>query len=425
MKRIRTYCLPLLMAILAILPTYAQLFPPQLNGTMMPFDFSRCDTIPPWDDTLTPVFINYMARHGARFLSSEKKVDTLRKELTKAKSEGYLSEKGVEFLRLLQEIDSVTDGDWGALNTIGIYEEQRLGKQMTAITPELLKKGRVVATATYVPRVVMTMYELCHELTRHSSYLEITASEGRQFNPMLRFFTTDSTYIKYLDHGKWIKAYDSFVAENVPGAPAQSMFTKEMEMEKMKKLTLDMYGVVQSLPAAQLAWHPGKWFSESEYRTCWEAGNLKHYYQRSANKFSSIPATSARTLLQDIINTTDSAANGSYKNMVGKLRFGHAETVIPLFALMKLPGCYSPEGNANEISDIWKDWKVSPLGANLLISVLKDKTGETYVAIRLNGEWISLSYKTGSGIITGKVIPWKYLKTQWQSYCNDISPTAN
>lgn len=418
MKRIRTHCLPLLMAILAIFPTYAQSFPPQLNGTMMPFDFSQCDTIVPWDSTMTPVFINYMARHGARFLSSEKKVDALRKELTKAKLEGYLSEKGMEFLRLLQEIDSVTNGDWGALNTLGIYEEQRLGKQMTAIVPELLKKGRVVAIATYVPRVVMTMYELCHELASHSSYLEITASEGRQFNPMLRFFTTDSTYIKYLEHGKWLKAYDSFVDENVPVAPAQSLFSKVMEPKKMKKLTLDMYGVVQSLPAAQLAWHPEKWFSESEYRTCWEAGNLKHYYQRSANKFSSIPATSARTLLQDIINTTDSAANGSYKNIVGKLRFGHAETIIPLFALMKLPDCYSPEGNANEISGIWKDWKVSPLGANLLISVLKDKNGETYVAIRLNGEWISLPYKTGSGIITGKVIPWKYLKTQWQSYCN-------
>lgn len=418
-------CIFLLMAIFAVIPAYAQSFPQQLNGTMMPFDFSQCDTIAPWDNTMTPVFINYMARHGARFLSSEKKVDALQKELVKAEAEGFLSEKGMKFLRLLNKVDSVTQGDWGALNAVGKYEEQRLGKQMTAIAPELLKKGRVEAIATYVPRVVMTMYELCHELTRHSSYIEISASEGRQFNPLLRFFTTDSAYIKYLDDGEWMKAYKSFVAENVPVAPAQSLFTKTMEPEKMKKLTLDMYGVVQSLPAAQLAWHPEKWFSESEYRTCWEAGNLKHYYQRSANKFSSIPATSARTLLQDIINTTDSAANGSYKNMVGKLRFGHAETVIPLFALMKLPGCYSPEGNANEISDIWKDWKVSPLGANLLISVLKDKTGETYVAIRLNGEWISLSYKTGSGSITGKVIPWKYLKTQWQSYCNDISPTAN
>lgn len=384
----------------------------------MPFDFSQCDTIAPWDTTMTPVFINYMSRHGARFLSSEKKVDTLRKELTKAGAEGYLSEKGKEFLRLIQEIDSVTDGNWGALNAVGIYEEQRLGKQMTAIAPELLKKGKVEAIATYVPRVVMTMYELCHELARHSSYLEITASEGRQFNPMLRFFTTDSTYIKYLDQGGWRMAYDSFVDENVPVAPAQSLFSKVMEPKKMKKLTLDMYGVVQSLPAARLAWHPEKWFSESEYRTCWEAGNLKHYYQRSANKFSSIPATSARSLLQDIINTTDSAANDSYKNFVGKLRFGHAETVIPLFALMQLPGCYSPEGNANEISGKWKDWEVSPLGANLLMVVLKDKTGETYVAIRLNGKWISLPYKTGSVVTSEKIIPWQYLKTQWQSYCN-------
>lgn len=417
MKRLITHCIPLLIAMIAIFPTYAQSFPPQLNGTMMPFDFSQCDTIAPWDNSMTPVFINYMARHGARFLSSEKKVEALQKELAKAKSEGYLSDKGEEFLILLQSVDSVTDGNWGALNAVGKYEEQRLGNQMAAIVPDLLKKGRVEAIATYVPRVVMTMYELCHELTRHSSYIEVSASEGRQFNPMLRFFTTDSAYMKYLEHGDWLKAYDSFVAENVPVNPAQSLFTKVMEPEKMKKLTLDMYGVVQSLPAAQLAWQPEKWFSESEYRTCWEAGNLKHYYQRSASKFSTLPAASARTLLQDIINTTDSAANGNNGNLVGKLRFGHAETVMPLFALMQLPGCYEPTGNANEISGKWKDWEVSPLGANVMIVLLKDKSGEHFVSIRLNGSWVSMPYQTPQGSSSGKVIPWKYIRTQWISFC--------
>lgn len=417
MKKLFTCSIAILSAIVSVFTVSAQSFPPQLNGTMMPYDFSQCDTVVPWDKDMSPVFINYMARHGARFLSSEKKVDTLQKELAKAKSEGYLSDIGEAFMNLIHRIDSVTDGNWGALNAEGKYEEQRLGEQMAAIAPELLKKGKVEAIATYVPRVVMTMYELCHALARQSSDVEVSTSEGRQFNKILRFFTTDSAYIEYLSHGAWLKAYDSFVDENVPVAPAQSLFSKKMEVEKMRKLTLDMYGVVQSLPAARLKWQPEKWFSESEYRTCWEAGNLKHYYQRSANKFTQLPATSARRLLKDIINTTDSAANGSYKDLVGKLRFGHAETVMPLFALMELPGCCEPEGNANEISSRWKDWEVSPLGANLMIVLLKDKAGESYISVRLNGKWVELKYEGPSGSVSGKVIPWKYIRSKWAGYC--------
>lgn len=159
----------------------------QLNGTMMPFDFSGCDTVVPWGNDMRPVFVCYVARHGARYLSSEKKVQALRDELLKADSEGYISPRGVEFMRLLESVDSVTAGDWGALNPTGIAEEQELGRQLALTAPELLAKGKVNAVSSYVPRVVMTMYEVCHQLARHSSHLEITASEGRQFSPMLRF----------------------------------------------------------------------------------------------------------------------------------------------------------------------------------------------------------------------------------------------
>lgn len=62
-------------------------------------------------------------------------------------------------MHLLQRVDSVTDGNWGALNATGIYEEQRLGEEMTRIAPDLLAKGEATAVSSYVPRVVMTMYE--------------------------------------------------------------------------------------------------------------------------------------------------------------------------------------------------------------------------------------------------------------------------
>lgn len=136
-RRVLSLCI----AALSLLPICAQGFPPQLNGTMMPYNFSSTDSIVPWGDDMKPVFINYVARHGARYLSSEKKVESLRHTLHDADSTGTLSDKGRLFMHLLQRVDSVTDGNWGALNATGIYEEQRLGEEMTRIAPDLLAKG--------------------------------------------------------------------------------------------------------------------------------------------------------------------------------------------------------------------------------------------------------------------------------------------
>ena len=68
--------------------------------------------------------------------------------------------------------------------------------------PSLLKNGKVEAISSYVPRVVMTMYELCHELARCYSGIEVTTSEGKQFNPLMRYFTVDTAYVAYLKDGR-------------------------------------------------------------------------------------------------------------------------------------------------------------------------------------------------------------------------------
>lgn len=392
-----------------VLPGFGQKswpFPEGLNGTMMPYDFSLTDSIVPWEEDMRPVFINYIARHGARYLSSEKKVDKLRKELAKAKQEGNISQSGYHFLNLIQRIETATDGNWGALNEVGIKEEQILGRQMYEIAPGLLKDGKVEARATYVPRVVMTMYELCHELTRQTSDIEITTMEGRQFNPLLRYFKVDSVYMDYIVAGPWQSVYDEFEKTTTPCSPAATLFVNPPDDDKLRKLTLDMYDVLQSLQASDMTAPVEEWFTQKEYEACWKVDNLKHYYQRSASKFSDIPSQSAKPLLQDIIDSTDAAISGK-SDLSASLRFGHAETVIPLFALMRLPGCYAPDCSSEEVASQWKDYDIAPLGANLLMVVLVDSEGIPYVAMRLNGKWIDFGQR--------KTIEWNKLKSQWLS----------
>lgn len=151
---------------------------------------------------------------------------------------------------------------------------------------------------------------------------------------------------------------------------------------------MDMYGVLQSLPAARLAWEPWRWMEEADYRRCWEAANLKHYLQRSVNPCSDIAARAAEPLYAAIQESIEKATRGTEDMPRVEMWFGHAETVMPLFALMRLPGCYAPDCEPGEVAEKWRDWEVSPLGANLMIVLLRSRDGDHRIAMRLNGKWL-------------------------------------
>lgn len=380
---------------------------PELDGTMMPYTFTREAVQAPWDTTMRPVFVNYVARHGARYLSSESKVSNLRSELADAEKKGLLTKKGHDFLLLLNKVDYRTAGHWGALDPLGIQEENKLAQEMYDLMPGLLSSGGVYSCATYVPRVIKSQYEFCHRLAVNAPRLEIQTHEGKQFNPLLRFFTTDKAYADYLKEGPWRYAFDTFRSEKLPVIPAAGMLQGVYDSKRLQDISEQAYGVLQSLRAAGIEAEPSEWFSEKEYRDCWEVANLKHYLQRSANTFTPIAAEAARPLLDSLVSNADRAFEGNVPYRRADLYFGHAETVIPLFALMRLPGCYSPDLQPDQVAAVWRDWEVAPLGANLMMVCLTDGNGGRYVSLRLNGRWLEME---GT-----KVIPWERLRTLWTS----------
>ena len=69
--------------------------------------------------------------------------------------------------------------------------------------------------------------------------------------------------------------------------------------------------------------------------------------------------------------------------------FGHAETLMPLLSLMRVPGCYDDSGDYATLSARWKDYEIVPLGANLAIILLASGKGNIYTALRLNGKFLS------------------------------------
>ena len=321
-----------------------EVLPPEYDGTMTPYDFSLVEPCPELPDTLHPFFINYISRHGARYLSSEKKVSAVEKALEKARRHGGLTRKGRDFLKLVAEVREATRGRWGALDSVGAEEQRRLASEMSAMWPGVTGSGLIRARATYVPRVVMSMYEFCHRLAALNPSLEVYTGEGHQYDALLRYFVINSAYATYLESGPWKGVYDSYLEEHAPVGPALRLTGASggLDGHALRRLSMDIYGILQSLRAAGLPAPTTEWMTVEEYRSCWEVSNLRHYLQRVANRESDLPALAARPLLHEMIAAADSAVVAyEHGDSSGRanLLFGHAETVMPLFSAMASGMC--------------------------------------------------------------------------------------
>lgn len=381
--------------------------PSNLSGSMMPYDFSYTQSEPIWPDSLNPVYVARVARHGARYISSAKKLDKLKDAIAKASSAGTLTKEGKKFSALLKGVEDATGSQWGRLSEIGCKEEVQLAEDLYRLLPDLLKKARVNAISTYVPRVVMTMYQFNHELTALSSGINISASEGKQYSYLLRCFTADSLYASYRDNGNWSKISKKLMDSIVSPEPARRILgaVPGLDDKKLKKLTLEMYDVLQSLTAFGMDAPTEEFMSESDYRACWEVDNLEHYLRNTITPLSSQAGKATAPLLARIIADADASLDNriidlTMKNADMKLAdaperydanfyFGHAETLMPLLSLMRVEGCYDDFDDFSTLSDRWKDYEIVPLGANLDIIFLAAPSQRIYVAMRHNGHFVA------------------------------------
>lgn len=391
-------------------------FPASLDGSMMPYDFSAEDTVAAIPAGYEPVHVSYVARHGARFLSSRKKVEKIEKELKKAEAEGTLSDDGHAMLRRIAQIEDSTAGRWGLLSTVGIEEEQRLGKEMAVMFPELLKSGRMVTLSTFVPRVVMTMYEFNHAVERRHTDLEIYTSSGRQNDSLLYFFDAFAGYRDFRNDGAWEKVYDDFVARHVSAEAARRLFTSTpLSDKKLRDLTMEMYGALQGDRAAGFVPSAQDFFSEEEYRECYRASNLKHYLRNTPNSLDPSCAPATAMLIRRIISDADAALEGNAEgadDIVFSGYFGHAETLLPLLAVMNIPGCWTPLTSYNNLEAKWRLNEITPLGANLALIFLRSPSGDIYVSLRHNGR------NTEAYPGAGEIIKWDALKAYWLQRIN-------
>ena len=86
-------------------------------------------------DSLTPVYVNHVGRHGARFLSSSKYTTALLRYLENAESLKTITPAGRELMNLCSIVVSRTAGRWGALDSLGMAEQRGIASRLHMLTP--------------------------------------------------------------------------------------------------------------------------------------------------------------------------------------------------------------------------------------------------------------------------------------------------
>lgn len=358
-----------------------------------------------YPDSLTPVFINHVGRHGARFPSSSSNSEKLLAALSKAQSLGTITANGRKLLELTKKVITKTDGRWGILDSLGMAEQRGIASRMYRRFQCVFKsRPSVTALASYSPRAMMSMYCFTNQLDIENTGIEFSTTTGHQNSYLMRPFDIDSAYLLYRKDKAWLPLLDTYMKETVPTQPIEKAlgvkYPFENESEK-RDLAMAEYTLLAGLEAMGMKNEAPDFLSLDEMNRLWSCYNLRQYYERTSTSISSVPADIAGALLLDLVITTDRATIEPTLVPGAQLRFGHAETLMPLLSLMNLKGCNAPDATPSEVKNVWTNFYVVPMASNLQLILFRSESGQYYLRTDLNETTIPLI--PGD---TRKYIPW-------------------
>ncbi|MDE6199981.1 MAG: histidine-type phosphatase, partial [Muribaculaceae bacterium] len=280
---------------------------------------------------------------------------------------------------------------WGALDSLCMAEQRGIASRMFINYPELFINGNVSAISSYSPRCVMSMYSFTHQLDRLNNKVEIITSAGRQNSQLMRPFDLNKDYLDFMRSKVWETPWSDYADTRITAAPLRRVLGKDypLTLSETRSLAIDEYHFLGGLSAMSIDVDLSEFLSIDEINAMWSVYNLRQYLQRTASVLSSVPADIASPLVLDLIRTTDEAVAGNSDATV-RLRFGHAETLLPLFSLLRLRGAYYLTNYYDTVGQHFKNFAIVPMAANLQMVLFKSQRGRHYVRFDLNERPIPL-----------------------------------
>ncbi|MDD3428802.1 MAG: histidine-type phosphatase [Oscillospiraceae bacterium] len=358
------------------------MYPCGFLGTEMPYSPFPYNIT--WPEGYQPVYISHLGRHGSRYMTSGKDLDTLIQWLTEATVKKQITYFGKCLLNDLLSLSLLSQKKWGQLTPLGDKEQFYLAVRMYKRFPQIFNK-KVFADSTYIKRAVQSMKCFTAGLYSCDNTITVEQQINKKADPILRFFDLNLQYLSYKKKGAWKSEQENFVNRCNIGRLFLSQFVSDISSLPLPCTTLasmiynancNCYNVFEASAMQHF-------FSRREMRYFWQNENCKNYLEKGPSGIgTNLPQDIAFGLLQNIITQTETALGTS--TIGANFRFAHAETIIPFAALIGINHYGLQTDNLFAIPYFWRDSTVAPMATNIQFVFFQGLNKPTLVRVLYN-----------------------------------------
>ncbi|MEU6142655.1 histidine-type phosphatase [Streptomyces sp. NPDC047081] len=366
----------------------------------------------------TPVFTENVSRHGSRSATDSEDGDLILALWNKAQAADQLTRKGAEFGPKVQALlDAMATIGYGNLSARGKQEIQDTADRMADRLPSLFK-----SIAANGEKIDVVSSGQGRAVDSANLYAGALATADPDLKPLIGATRTDKDLL-YFHKAAGGAAYRDYIAgdqrlastlESITDQPkthkaAYSVLRRLFTADFVDTLSSDdqvaaataVYNLYAIAPAMSEESPDGKGWGMERYISTSNAAwfgylsDAEDFYEKGPGfSDSDITYKMADVLLDDFFKQVEAKKAGT-STLGAELRFTHAEEIIPLAALMGLPGsteAATPGVPYTYANNPWRGADVAPLGSNIQWDVFRK--GDQYLVRMLYNEK-ETSFKAG------------------------------
>lgn len=350
----------------------------------------------------TPFYISHFGRHGSRYLINSKEYAEPLAILSVADSANALTPFGRSLLERIKILNGEVDGHYGELTRLGRGQHAGIARRMIASYPEVFAgRARVTARSTMAPRCISSMQSFIGALKDINPALDISSASADSITGLFYYYSPEGEAYR-AKTAPWREPFEEYNRSHMPSASVCSRIFADKDYLDSKvdadKLTMRLYYLVTDSPNTDTQVDLSDVLTEGELAALWDIYNTRLYVAHSNFAMSdSAMLQSKRPLLRDIIDRADATIADRGNN--ADLRFGHDENLVPLAALMGIRGCDGRTDDINKASEMFRDYEITPMAANLQLIFYRSaaKGKPVLVRVLLNEREVSLPIKPYAG----------------------------
>ena len=344
-----------------------------------------------------PFYVSHFGRHGSRWNCNDEDYDFPYNTLKAAAEAGKLTPAGEELLTKVAFFRDDARGQIGELTSLGMRQHQGIARRMFESFPEAFKGTPLVtANSTQSPRVMISMFYFCEQLKslnpkimvhlnsseRDGAFVAKRTDEARAFSNSPECQAATKAFDTVCYHPKRLMGMlfndEDYVAANV-------------DTTNLYVLLYEMACIAQNNEIKD----PDLYylFEKEELYDIWRCYNYGWYATRGSNpKGGMVSISGGLPMLKHFIAKADEYISTGQHGAT--LRFSHDGYLIALATSMRLDGCRGVAEKAEDCADVFRNYKVAPMGGNVQWVFFRNRKGEVIVKFLLNENEVGIPVET-------------------------------